>query len=134
MTNTTKSSGKSYKKEMPILWWTRRTSHIIFVMRELTSLGVAYFAIILLLLIGAISQGEESYYEFIKLMKSPILIWLSIISLLGLIFHSVTWFNLAPNAMVVKFGKYRIPGIVIMLSNYAGWIVISIIVGRFLLY
>lgn len=118
---------------MPILWWTKRTSHLLFITRELTSLAVAYFAIILLFLIRALSQGQEAYNEFIALLKSPTVMLLSMIALCGLIFHSVTWFNLAPKAMVIKVGKRRVPAVLIVLANYAGWLVISVVIGWFLL-
>jgi len=118
---------------MPILWWTKRPSYLIFIARELTSLAVAYFAIILLLLLRAVSQGESQYYEFIDLLNSPMMIVISVGVLGGLIFHSVSWFNLAPKAMVIKIGKYRVPGVFIALSNYVGWLVISIIISWFLL-
>jgi fumarate reductase subunit C len=44
----------------------------------------------------------------------------------GLIFHSITWFNLAPKAMVIKLGDKPIPGIIIALMNYGGWVAISL--------
>lgn len=133
MTDSTQSASKTYKKKMPILWWTKRTSHLLFITRELTSLAVAYFAIILLFLIRALSQGQEAYNEFIALLKSPTVMLLSMIALCGLIFHSVTWFNLAPKAMVIKVGKRRVPAVLIVLANYAGWLVISVVIGWFLL-
>ena len=58
---------------------------------------------------------------------------ISEIALFGLIYHSITWFNLAPKAIVVKIGKHRVPDILIMLSNYIGWLVISVIIGWFLI-
>ena len=118
---------------MPILWWTKRGSYLLFIARELTSLAVAYFSIILLLLMRSLSQGEGAYNEFILELKSPLMVSISIFCLLGLIMHSVTWFNLAPKAMVIKIGKQRVPGVLITLSNYVGWLVISGIISWFLL-
>lgn len=124
---------KTYIKKMPILWWTKRASYLRFIIRELTSLAVAYFAILLVLLLMALSQGEEAYYQFNRLLKLPIMILLNLTALAGLLYHSVTWFNLAPKAIVVKLGKWRVPDIFIILSNYIGWLVISVIIGWLLL-
>ena len=124
---------KTYRKKLPIFWWTQRMSHLIFIARELTSVAVAYFALVILFLIRAISKGEEAYLDYLAFMKSPIMIAMSIFVLGGLLFHSITWFNLAPKAMVVKVGKNRVPGFLIALSNYVGWVVISVILVWFLL-
>lgn len=124
---------KTYKRKMPIFWWTQRTSHLIFIARELTSMAVAYLAILLLFLIRAISSGEEAYFEFIDLLKSPLMIVLSLFVFGGLLFHSISWFNLAPKAIVIKVGKTRIPGFIIALSNYIGWLIISIVIVWFFL-
>ena len=133
MENRNQHLSETYKKKMPVLWWTKRASYLRFVTRELTSLAVAYFSIILLFLIRSISQGEGSYHQFIASLKSPTMTLLSMIALFGLIYHSITWFNLAPKAIVVKIGKHRVPDILIMLSNYIGWLVISVIIGWFLI-
>jgi len=123
-----RSTSRTYKRKMPILWWTKRASYLKFIGRELTSLAVAYFVVIILFLIRALSKGEDSYYNFIEFLKSPVMMLLSIITLGGLMFHSITWFNLAPKAMVIKLGKYRVPGFLIALSNYIGWVIISVVI------
>lgn len=133
MTESTQSISKTYSKKMPILWWTKRPSYLFFIARELTSVAVAYFAIVMLLLIKALSQGEVAYNEFIVGLKSPLMMAGTLIAFVGLLFHSITWFNLAPKAMVIKIGKYRVPGVLITLGNYAGWLLISGVISWFLL-
>ena len=61
-----------------------------------------------------------------SIMQSPLVIVVHAIALVGLLFHSITWFNLAPQAMVIKIGDKNIPGVVITLMNYIGWVVISV--------
>jgi fumarate reductase subunit C len=58
---------------------------------------------------------------------------LNTISLLFVLFHAVTWFNLAPKAMVMRLGGKRVPGFMIAGSNYAGWAVVSIGIAWILL-
>ena len=128
------SVNRTYKKKMPILWWTKRSSHIHFITRELTSLSVGFFAIVLLFLIRALAKGPEAYAAYLEALKSPIMIALHLIAFAGLIFHSITWFNLAPKAMVVKMGKGRVPDVLIILSNYVGWIIISGVIVWFIIF
>jgi fumarate reductase subunit C len=120
--------GKTYKKKMPIFWWTHRWVHIKFISRELTSMFVAFYSILFLFFINAVSSGPTEYDAFLEKLESGGFIAFHIIAFLILIFHSVTWFNLAPKAMVVKIGKQRVPGVVVALSNYAGWVFISILI------
>lgn len=117
---------KTYKKRMSIFWWTSRWAHIKFIGRELTSVFVAGYAILFMFYVRSIYQGAESFEQFSSLLRSPFVIIVHVIALLALLFHSVTWFNLAPKAMVIKVGEKTVPGIVIILMNYGGWLVISV--------
>ena len=54
---------------------------------------------------------------------------LNVVSLLFVVFHAVTWFNLAPQAMAVRLRGQRVPGIWIAASNYAAWVVVSALVA-----
>src|SRR5688572_1543819 len=117
---------KTYKKRMSIFWWASRWAHIKFISRELTSVFVAGYVILFMFYIRSILQGPEAFEGFSSLLRSPYMIGLHMIALLALLFHSVTWFNLAPKALVIKIGNKNVPGIVIALMNYGGWLVISI--------
>ena len=119
---------KLYRKKMGIFWWTRRLSHIRFISRELTSLAVAFFSIELLLLINAIRESEQAYISFLNSLSSPFMLLLNAIAALGLLFHSITWFSLAPKAMVIRLGRKRLPGFWIILGNYLGWLVLSVLI------
>ena len=47
------------------------------------------------------------------------------VTLFFVLFHAVTWFHLAPQAMVVRVGGKRVPGALIAASNYAAWLGVS---------
>lgn len=123
---TGETASKRYKKPMSIFWWTSRLAHIKFISRELTSVFVAGYAIVFMLYVRSILQGPEAFEEFSSMMRSPLMITLHVIALSALLFHSATWFNLAPKAMVIKVGDKNIPGIIIVLMNYGGWLVITL--------
>jgi fumarate reductase subunit C len=106
-------------------WWLKRGSYFMFIMRELSSIFVAWFAVYLLLLVRAVAQGDSRYREFVQWSATPIVLTLNIVTLAFILLHAVTWFNLAPQAMVVNVGKTRVPPAVIAGSNYAAWAVVS---------
>ena len=124
---------KWYRTRMPIFWWIHEWPHIRFITRELTSVFVAGYAIVLLLFVRALTKGPQAYEAFLTCLKSPVSIALSTIALLFVIFHSVTWFNLAPKALVLHLGKKRIPGVMIVTSNYVAWGIVSIVVAWIIL-
>ncbi len=133
MTQYTPHHPRWYRTRVSTYWWLWKLDYLKFVLRELSSIFVAYFAVITLLLIHSLSLGPEAYTRFEEWMRSPLPIALNVISFLFVLFHTITWFNLAPRAMVVRLGGKRIPDIVIAGSNYAAWLVISAGVAWFLL-
>ena len=111
---------------MPILWWARRWTYVRFVVRELTSVAVATYAIVLLLLIRAVAEGPGAYQGFMESLRSPLAIALHVVILFMAVYHSITWFNLAPKAMVIRVGSRTVPGRVIAAANFAAWVVLSV--------
>jgi fumarate reductase subunit C len=45
--------------------------------------------------------------------------------LLALLFHTVTWLNLAPKAIVLHLGGRRLPDAAVLAAHYAAWLVVS---------
>jgi fumarate reductase subunit C len=118
---------------MSTYWWLGRVSYLAFIVRELSSVFVAWFVMYLLMLIRAIGQGDVRYQEFLAWSARPLVLALNLVSLLFIVFHAITWFNLAPKAMVVRIGHTRVPGILIAASNYVAWVVVSVVVAWLLL-
>lgn len=125
MHEASNGNSKLYVRKVPILWWTRRWVDIRFITRELTSVVVAGYAITLLLYLRAVSAGPEAFKSFSDALMSPWSIALHAFSLMALLYHSITWFNLAPKAMVIKVGDRLVPGALIAGMNYAGWAAVS---------
>jgi fumarate reductase subunit C len=110
-------------------WWLKRRSYFTFILRELSSVFIAWFIVYLLLLVHAVSQGEFYYLRFLDWSGSPVVLLLNLVSLLFVVFHAVTWFNLAPQAMAVRLRGKRVPGTWIAASNYAAWALVSALVA-----
>ena len=128
MENNSQAQSKLYTKRVPILWWMNRWVDIRFIIRELTSVFVAGYAVVFLFYIRSVLQGPEAFARLSERLASPMCIALHAFALVALLYHSITWFNLAPKAMVVKVGENRIPNVVIVVMNYAGWAAISIVI------
>ena len=114
-----------YRPRMPVFWWVGRRSYLIFVLRELTSVFVAWSVVFLLLLVHAVSQGGKQYQQFLNLSSNPWMLALNVVTLAFLLFHAITWFNLAPQAMVVRIRDERVPRSWIAGAHFAGWALLS---------
>lgn len=117
----------AYHRQIPILWWTERWSYLLFVLRELSSVFVAWFVVYLLLLINAISDGPAAYEEFVERSGHWWVVAINVIALLFILLHTITWFGLAPKAMVVKLQGRRVPPRAILAAHYAAWLLLSAI-------
>ena len=114
-----------YRPRVSTYWWLKRRSDLKFILRELSSVFVAWFVIMLMLQIRALTQGPEAYQEFQEWLQTPMLIALNGITFFFVLFHAITWFNLAPKAMVVRLRGRRVPDLVITGSNYLAWFIAS---------
>jgi len=124
---------KWHAPPMSIFWWVRKKAFVKFISRELTSIFVAGYAILLIVQMRALAHGEQAWEAMSRWLSTPFSIGLHLIILGCVLFHSITWFNLAPKAMVVKIGKWRIPDAAVLTGNYAAWIVLSVTVAWFIL-
>ena len=61
----------TYRRPMPVLWWIRKRSYFMFVMRELSSIFIAWFVLYLLLFVRAVGRGEAAYDDFLDWAASP---------------------------------------------------------------
>jgi fumarate reductase subunit C len=109
-------------------WWLERGSYLRFIARELSSVFIAWFVAYLLLLVRAVSRGDAAYQRFLTWSRHPLVLALNVVTLAFVLLHAVTWFNLAPRAMVVRVGSRRVPPALIGASNYLAWAVVTALV------
>ena len=133
MINPTEYLPKSYHPRVSTYWWLTRWVYSKFILREASSVFVAWTVILTLLQIRALAAGPARYAEFQDWLRSPLLLVLNAVSLFFVVFHAVTWFNLAPKAMVVRVGGRRLPNLAISAPNFAAWAVLSAAVAWILM-
>jgi fumarate reductase subunit C len=114
-----------YRKRLSTYWWLESWPYVKFVTREISSVAVAWFVILMLILVRAVRHGPEAYAAFQEWMRTPALLALNAMSLFFVLFHTITWFHLAPRAMPVRIGGRRVPDAWIAAGNYAAWLAMS---------
>ena len=116
---------KLYHPPVQKAWWLKRQPYVLFIVRELTSLFVGFYCLLLLVTLYMLGQGEKAYEGMLTFLRSGPIIALHIIALIFTVYHSVTWFNLTPKAIVVPMGEKRLPDVFIAGSNYVAWVILS---------
>jgi len=122
-----------HRRRVSVWWWLKSRRYASFVLRELTSVFVALFALVLLALVRSLAAGPEAYARFQARLAAPAVLALHALVLLFLLFHSITWFNLAPKAIVLRIRGKRVPDWAVAGANYAAWLVLSAAVAAVML-
>ena len=124
MSNDTPTKSKEYIRPMPANWWLTKRTYLLFMIRELTSVFVAAYAVFLLVLAMRRNDPEA----FASLLSNPLLIALQVICLPMVVFHTITWLNLTPKVLVVWRGEDRVNPLLIAGAHYVAWAIISIVI------
>jgi fumarate reductase subunit C len=117
-----------HRERIPIFWWAGNRRYVKFIARELTAVLVLYTALLLLAFLVVVDRGPEAYAAFQGWLARPWVLALHIFVLAGLLFHTVTWLNLAPKALVLRMGSLRVPPRFVLAGHYLAWFVLSAVV------
>lgn len=123
----------AYKPSMSLTWWMKKPTYLLYILRELTSVFVASYAVILLLTLRALSAGEAAWENWLATLQRPGMIVFHVIILAFAVYHSITWFTLAPTALVVRIKDKVLPAAVLVGIHVAVWVACSILIAVILL-
>jgi fumarate reductase subunit C len=114
-----------YKPRVSVWWWLDRRSYTAFVLRELSSVFVAWFVVYLLLLANSVRQGATAYQEFLAWSANPWVIGLNALSLVFVLYHAITFINLTPQATANRVPRSALYLIWIFASALIAWLVLA---------
>jgi fumarate reductase subunit C len=119
---------KEYIKPMSATWWLHNRHVLLFMLRELSSVFVAAYAIFLMVMLYRHGQGREAFHQFFLSLQSPASVVLQLVALAFVAYHSVTSFNAAPVIMTVWRGEEKLAPALIVGANYALWLILSVLI------
>ncbi len=123
----------AYHPSMALTWWMKKPSYLLYILRELTAVFVAAYAIILLLTVRALSQGGEAWDTWLATLQRPGMILFHGFILAFAVYHSLTWFTLAPTALVVRIKDKVLPASALIAVHVAAWVGCSAFIAWVLL-
>ena len=109
-------------------WWLERPSYLVFILREGSCMFVGWFVVYLLLLLRAVAAGDTAYAQFLSWSATPPVLLLNGVTFAFVVFHAVTFFQAAPQAMVVRIGARRLSGRALLMGHYAAWAAASVVI------
>lgn len=116
----------SYVRPVPRTWWLSTGPYRRFAAREITSVFVAAFSVIMLLLLFALSRGREAYEGFLRWLDLPGIVAVNAVILVAALYHTVTWLQLTARVQEV-----RVDGKTVRLTAafFGAWILVSELVA-----
>ena len=118
-----------YRRPVPAAWWLKKRVYFLFILRELTSVFIAIYVTLFLLMLYNLSIGRAAYEAYLRFLAAPGMIGFHVLALIAALYHTYTWFNLVPNINVVRIGEDRVPAVAIVAPLFIGWIVVSAVIA-----
>jgi len=107
-------------------WFFRHPRYMKYMAREVTCIFIAIYTVMLVIGLARLAQGKEPYEQFLLALTSPASVVFHLFALVFALYHSFTWFNLAPKALPMHVGNRTVPDAAIAGAHYIGWVVLSV--------
>jgi fumarate reductase subunit C len=118
-------------RKVPRTWWLRTGPFRRFAAREFTSLFAAAASVFLLLFLFALSRGPQEYQGFLRWLELPGVVVLAVITLIALVYHTLTWFRLSTRILVIRMAGHTVPPTLILAVLVAVWLAASALIAYF---
>lgn len=110
----------------PTTWYFRHPRYIRYISREVTSIFVGAYCVLLVIGLQRLAAGPVAWEAFLLALQNPASIVFQFLALIAAIYHAATWFSATQKAMPVQIGENFVPGNVISGVHYAAWAVLSV--------
>lgn len=109
-------------------WWRRNDFYIEYMIHEATAVFVAAYAVVLLVGLLRLSEGEAAWNAWLQAMRSPYGIVFHVIAFIAISYHAWTWFQIMPRTLPpITIRGNRLPAAVITYGGLAAMLAVSII-------
>ena len=80
-------------------WWKHNPFFVRYMVREVTSVAVWIYALILTVGVLRLGQGEAAWNSWLEALKSPLSLSLHLVLLISMVVHTYSWFEIMPKTM-----------------------------------
>ena len=111
---------RPYVRALPrVFWFTRRPRYLRYMAREFSCFFIAAYSVLMVIGLSKLAAGPAGWQVFLEALRSPASIAFHLVALAFSLYHSITWFNLTPKAIPLRF---------ISAAHYAGWALVSLLI------
>jgi len=117
---------RTFKRPMR-RWYLKNRWFQRYMLRELTAVFLAAYAILLLIGLAALRRGPAAWADFSGFLTSPLSIGLHLLIFVAALYHSISWFAVSPKAMPpVRIGAFRVPDRALVAGQLVALAVLSL--------
>ena len=109
-------------------WWTLKGSYFRIFLREVSSAFILAEVVLFMLLIHKAGQDPETYGAYREFLWHPLMVVFHLVALAFALWHTFTFFLIAPSALPSQIAGRRIPPAFIIGQQFAGLAAISLLV------
>lgn len=120
---------RPYVRPMPFAWWARNRAYTLYVVRELTSVFIAAYLVGLLVFLHRLAAGRAAYEAYLRVLATPPLLIFHLVALAAAVYHSITWFKVAPSAAPLRVRRTRVPDSTVLAMSYGLWVIVSLVIA-----
>jgi len=121
------SKRKPYTRELPTNWWMKQLFYTKYMLREGSSVFITVYSLILAWGLLRLSQGEVAFNAWLDSLGNPVAIIFHLIALVFALYHTVTWFSLAPKAVDLWIKGKRLDDQKIISGHYAAFVIVTVL-------
>ena len=95
-------------------WWRKDAYFVRYMMREATAVFVVAYAVVLLVGVVGLAQGEAAYNAWLQALREPGSVAFHVVTLAAFAYHTVSWFSIMPKTIpVIRIRGKKLPSTVI---------------------
>jgi fumarate reductase subunit C len=114
-----------YPRRHSKTWFMKRWPYRLFMLRELSSVFLAAYVVVLLVLVSKVHDGQHAFTAFRQTLDSPGLLVFNSVVLLFALLHTVTWFQAVPKALPLRRGENKVSPHLLIGMHYGLMLVVS---------
>ena len=100
---------KTYQRPMAG-WWHRNPFYLWYMLREASCVFITVYALILLVGLARLGQGEVAFEDWLESLSRPWSIAFHAVAMILVLYHAWTWFKVMPKTLpFVRLGAWRVP-------------------------
>ena len=116
-------------------WFMERPAYVRFMIRELTSVFIAGYLVVLIVTLAKAGGGTGDLAAWLQSMTGPWWVAAHVVALAAAVWHSVTWFSAVPQAMPLYLGERKLPSpVAAVLMGYGPWLTVTALIVAWALW